>query len=276
MGYFTSDTTVRPPAVAGLFYPDDAQALRSTVERLLADAHPSVDLPAPPKALIVPHAGYVYSGPVAAAAYSLLVPLRRRIERVVLIGPSHRVYLRGIALPQALSFATPLGEVSVDSAGGHTLLKRGDVLAADAPHELEHSLEVQLPFLQSVLDDFALLPLVVGSATPEYVASVLRDVWGGPETLILASSDLSHYLSYKTAQATDAATAKAIVNRDTHISHEQACGAIGINGLMLVARELELAVAEIARQNSGDTAGDKHRVVGYGAYALYEPARSVS
>jgi AmmeMemoRadiSam system protein B len=189
---------------------------------------------------------------------------------VVLIGPSHRVYVQGVALPQAQIFATPLGEVLIDSVGCHQLLRRGDVLASDTPHAMEHCIEVQLPFLQTVLSDFTVLPLVIGSTSANQVASILIDVWGGPETLVLASSDLSHYLPYDSACETDAATATAIVNRHTDITHQQACGAEGINGLLSIARQLGLKVTEIARQNSGDTAGDVRRVVGYGAFAIHE------
>jgi MEMO1 family protein len=270
MGDFSLNTSVRHPAVAGLFYPEDPDALRALIEQLLSQAHVEVNLAAPPKALIVPHAGYPYSGPVAAAAYSLIEPLRERIKRVVLIGPCHRVYLHGIAVPQVQSFATPLGEIPIDALGRDKLLRRGDVLASDTPHELEHCLEVQLPFLQTVLDDFTLLPLVVGSTTPAHVASVLSDVWGGPETLVLTSSDLSHYLPYDSAREIDAATAAAIVKRHTDITNQQACGAAGINGLLSIAQQLGLEVTEIARQNSGDTSGDVRRVVGYGAFAIHE------
>ena len=269
MGDFSLNAGVRLPAVAGLFYPEDAGALRTTIDRLRVDAHCEARLPAPPKALIVPHAGYPYSGSVAAAAYSLLDSLREVITRIVLIGPSHRVYLHGVALPQVQSFATPLGEIPIDEDGRRQLLQRGDVLASDTPHEMEHCLEVQLPFLQMTLRNFTLLPLVVGSTNPEHVASILTDVWGDSETLVLASSDLSHYLPYESARQVDAVTATAIVNRHTDITHQQACGAAGINGLLLMARRLGLTVTEIARLNSGDTSGDVKRVVGYGAFAIH-------
>jgi MEMO1 family protein len=276
MGEFSLNTSVRSPAVAGLFYPEDADPLRLLIEQLLADVHVELNLPSPPKALIVPHAGYPYSGPVAAAAYSLIEPLRERIKRVVLIGPCHRVYLRGIAVPQVQSFATPLGEIPIDQDGRDKLLRRGDVLASDTPHEFEHCLEVQLPFLQTVLDSFTLLPLVVGSTTSSHVAAVLSDVWGGPETLILTSSDLSHYLPYDSAREIDAATAAAIVNQHADITQHQACGAAGINGLLSITRQLGLEVTEIARQNSGDTSGDTRRVVGYGAFAIHESRHRAS
>ena len=273
MGSFSTNTsTVRHPAVAGLFYPDDGESLREMLSRLLSRVS-SIELPVQPKALIVPHAGYPYSGEVAASAYALLEPYRRRISRVVVFGPAHRVYLRGIALPEAQIFATPLGQVQVDRVGRSLLLARGDVLASDAPHELEHCLEVQLPFLQTILDEFTVLPLVIGDTSPQQVESVLRDVWGGAETLLVASSDLSHYHSSAEARVLDAATADAILNRHSDLTGEQACGAGGINGLMRAARRLGLSVTEIARQNSGDTSGDTRHVVGYGAFAIHEPGQ---
>jgi MEMO1 family protein len=271
MGRNSVNTRVHKAAVAGMFYPGEPSALRSAVaqllERVAADSAPL----SRPKALIVPHAGYPYSGPVAAAAYARLASRRDQISRVVLIGPSHHVYFHGIALPEADVFATPLGHINVDAGGKAVLLARGDVVASDAPFESEHCLEVQLPFLQSMLSDFTILPLVAGIASPEYVASVLADVWGGDETLVLASSDLSHYHSYQSARRIDTQTAAAIVAREPSISPEQACGAVGINGLLALARERNLTVEKIAYLNSGDTAGDRDRVVGYGAFSVYEP-----
>lgn len=220
--------------------------------------------------MIVPHAGYIYSGPVAAAAYSLIARRRREIRRVVLIGPSHRVYLQGIAAPQMDAFATPLGKIEIDREHKKILLAGGDVVSANAPHAQEHCLEVQLPFLQVILDDFTLLPLVVGSAAPHHVAAVLASVWGGEETLVLISSDLSHYHPYEVARRIDRDTSDSILRRATDLSGEQACGAACINGLLQLARERQLNVTEIARQNSGDTAGDRDRVVGYGAFAIHE------
>lgn len=261
-------TSIRPPAVAGLFYPDDEQQLRDTVSDYLRQA-PAVTLPAQPKALIVPHAGYVYSGPIAAAAYATVAPLRRQIRRVVLIGPSHRVYLRGMAVPAMDAFASPLGSIPIDRGLKAALLQREDVVESDAPHAMEHCLEVQLPFLQSLFDEFTLLPVVLGSASPQQVGALLDTVWGGDETLVLASSDLSHYHDYETARRIDAATSSAILRYDTALTGEQACGAVGINGLLHSTRQRGLRIREIARCNSGDTAGDKSRVVGYGAFALH-------
>jgi AmmeMemoRadiSam system protein B len=264
---------IRPAAVAGSFYPREAGKLRSAVGGYLRAA-PAHALPAVPKAWIVPHAGYVYSGPVAAVAYALLQAQGRGVRRVVLIGPSHRVPLDGIAVPEADAFETPLGTVSIDDEMKAALARRGDVVESDRPHALEHSLEVQLPFLQAILADFTLLPLVTGSASPQYVASVLEEVWGGPETVVIVSSDLSHYHRYEIAQMIDGETSDAIRRCATDLSSEQACGAVGINGFLHVACARGLMVTEIARCNSGDTAGDRTRVVGYGAFAIHESAQA--
>lgn len=259
--------SVRPAAVAGLFYPDAPTLLRDAVAQYLTDA-PVNDLRCVPKALIVPHAGYIYSGPVAAAAYACIASRRDEIRRVVLVGPSHRVYLRGIALPEADAFATPLGTLQIDTDDKAMLLQDTDVVASDAPHAQEHCLEVQLPFLQMLLEDFTVVPLVVGATTPQQVAAVLARLWGDERTLVLISSDLSHYHPYEIAQKLDAATSQAILRRSTTLSGEQACGAACINGLLHLAEERRFAVSEIARMNSGDTAGDRQRVVGYGAFAV--------
>ena len=265
--------TSRPPAVAGLFYPDDQRELRDVVSGYLRQ-HSCTATVAPPKALIVPHAGYIYSGGIAAAAYATVASLRQTIRRIVLIGPSHRVYLRGMAVPTASSFATPLGNIAIDSELKTLLLQREDVVAADAPHAQEHSLEVQLPFLQLLFDDFTLLPLVLGSVAPEHVAAALAQAWGDAATLVLVSSDLSHYHTYTQAQQIDAATSAAILRREATLAGEQACGAVGINGLLYLAGQRRLAVSEIARCNSGDTAGDRSRVVGYGAFAVHDPGHA--
>ena len=264
------NASARAPAVAGAFYPADADTLRREVSALLAAARPP-DLPAPPKALIVPHASYVYSGAVAAAAYALLRESCRTLRRVVLIGPSHRVPLAGIAVPEVDYFLTPLGTIPLDLPLRSELLRRSGIVESDGAHASEHCLEVQLPFLQLILPEFTLLPLVAGSASPQQVASVLADAWGGDETLVVVSSDLSHYHRYDTARMIDAATCAAIRAFDTGLSDEQACGAVGINGLLYLARELGLGTTEIARCNSGDTAGDRIRVVGYAAFALHTP-----
>lgn len=262
--------TRRPPAVAGLFYPDDERELRDVVSAYLRQ-HSAPAAAATPKALIVPHAGYIYSGGIAAAAYATVASLRQVVRRIVLIGPSHRVYLRGMAVPAAGAFVTPLGEVAIDQGLKASLLQRGDVIEADSPHAQEHCLEVQLPFLQMLFDDFTLLPIVIGSATPEHVGATLAHVWGDSSTLVLVSSDLSHYHAYDQARHIDATTIASILRREPTLAGEQACGAVGINGLLYLAGERQLPVSEIARCNSGDTAGDRSRVVGYGAFAVHEP-----
>jgi MEMO1 family protein len=267
------NSSVRPPAVAGLFYPDDPHELRDAVSAYLAQ-HATASAGAPPKALIVPHAGYIYSGGIAAAAYATVARLRKTIRRIVLIGPSHRVYLRGMAAPAASAFATPLGNIEIDRTLKSALLQRSDVVQADAPHAQEHCLEVQLPFLQMLFDEFTLLPLVLGSVAPENVAAALAEVWGDAATLVLVSSDLSHYHTYEQARQIDAATRASIVRREPTLVGEQACGCAGINGLLYLAGQRDLAVSQIAHCNSGDTAGDRSRVVGYGAFAVHEPGHA--
>ena len=257
----------RPAAVAGMFYPDNPIVLRRTVVDLLANARESAPL-RPPKALIVPHAGYVYSGAVAASAYARLGDLRDRIRRVVLLGPTHRVYVRGLALPEAERFATPLGEIPLDREGMQRLSGLPQVIRSAAAHQMEHSLEVQLPFLQQVLGDFQLLPLAVGEATAAEVAEVLETVWGGDETLIVISSDLSHFLPDAVARKVDSGTVDAILALNSHLNHEQACGATPVNGLLLAARKHGLHPVALDVCNSSDTAGDPERVVGYAAFAF--------
>jgi MEMO1 family protein len=265
----SSNPSVRPPAVAGFFYPGDRAELSDVVSELVAGASVN-NLPRTPKAYIVPHAGYVYSGSTAAVAYAMAAGQRTSVRRVILIGPSHRVYLEGAAVPNVQAFATPLGEIPIDKELKSSVLDVPGVIESDHPHRLEHSLEVQLPFLQLTLGDFTLVPIVVGNASAQQVGAMLDAVWGDTDTLVLASSDLSHYHPYRAAQSIDAQTSSAILNRQANLSGEQACGAVAINGLLHCARERDLQVTELARCNSGDTAGDKDRVVGYGAYALHE------
>jgi AmmeMemoRadiSam system protein B len=256
----------RQPAVAGSFYPASRNELRAQVEHLLSEATPSQ---VSPKALIAPHAGYVYSGPIAASAYRTLVPFITRIRRVVLLGPSHFEPFPGLALPRADRFATPLGEIELDRAALTMLDGHPAVCVLDAAHEREHSLEVQLPFLQVVLDSFTLVPLAVGDAEPAHVAEVLDLLWGDEETLIVVSSDLSHYRSYAAAAVIDAETARAIEQLDeAPLDGEHACGCHPIRGLLHAARRRGLQVVPLDRRTSGDTAGDKRRVVGYGAWAF--------
>jgi hypothetical protein len=256
---------VRPPAVAGSFYPGDAAQLAEAVHGYLAEA-PKTDGPAP-KAAIVPHAGYIYSGPVAASAYARLAALRGTVRRAVLIGPAHYVPIRGLAASGASAFRTPLGEVPVDRAAIDGLRDLPQVVVRDDAHEPEHSLEVQLPFLQTVLEDFAIVPLVVGAATYDEVRAVLERLWGGPETLILISSDLSHYHDYARARRLDADTAAAILALDADaIGEERACGRIAIGGLLKLAQAKGLTPTSVDLRNSGDTAGPRSHVVGYGSF----------
>lgn len=259
---------IRPPAVAGMFYPASAASLQADVDRLLAAAPGSTM--AQPKALIVPHAGYVYSGPTAARAYAALAPWRATIRRIVLLGPTHRVAVHGLALPASEAFATPLGEVRIDAAARAALAGLPQVVVSETAHAQEHSLEVHLPFLQRALDDFSLLPLAVGHATPENVAEVLERLWGGPETLLVISSDLSHFLPYATAQQVDGETCRHILDLATDIDPHQACGAFPVNGLLLAAQRHGLRPTLLDLCNSGDTAGDRQRVVGYAAFAFHE------
>jgi len=260
---------VRPPAVAGAFYPEQGLRLAQDVRAMLAEA--SADYSAEPvaegvpKAIIVPHAGYIYSGSTAALAYARLAPARHTIRRVVLLGPAHRVPVRGLALPGDDYLATPLGQVAVDQAAVAQLSRLPQVVVSRAVHAQEHSLEVQLPFLQTVLDNFKLVPLVVGDASAQEVAEVLELLWGGPETLIAISSDLSHYLPYRTAQQIDRQTTQAILDLRGPLNHQQACGGTPINGLLLAARHHGLQPELLGLCNSGDTAGDTSRVVGYAA-----------
>src|SRR5882672_492319 len=262
------DPNVRKAAVAGMFYPDDPRQLADEVAAHLDRTREEPQAPGFPKALIVPHAGYVYSGPVAASAYDLLRPARGMVRRVVMLGPCHRVPVRGLALPQAQVFATPLGRIALDAEGVRAIRDLPQVVESAATHAEEHALEVQLPFLQEVLGDFSLVPLVVGDAEPEKVAEVLDRLWGGPETLVVISSDLSHYHAYDSAREIDRGTVEAILDFDPEITHEQACGATPISGLLLAAKRKGLAPRLLDCRNSGDTAGDKRRVVGYASFAL--------
>lgn len=286
--------SVRPPAVAGSFYPAEPAALRALIDRLLAGAlaeapvaspagapaaSPAASAVARPKALIAPHAGYVYSGPIAAAAFARIAAPGGQgaavpIERIVLIGPAHRVFVTGLAAPGAARLRTPLGEVPVDAAALAALEAIGPsaVRAHAAAHAREHSLEVMLPFLQTLAPGAKIVPLVGSDAPPAEVGRVLEALWGGPETLIVVSSDLSHYLPYAEARARDERTAARISALDPTLTGDDACGAVGINGLLWVARRKGLRVERVDLRSSGDTAGGRDEVVGYGAFALHEAA----
>ena len=260
---------VRLPAVAGRFYPADPAELRNLVHVLLTQVPPATG--PGPKALIAPHAGYLYSGPIAASAYAQLIPARDLIQRIVLLGPSHHVALDGLATTSAEAFATPLGVVPLDLEAIRQVRSLPQVQQLDEAHVHEHSLEVQLPFLQTVLGGFTLVPLAVGDATPEEIAEVLEALWGGPETRFVISSDLSHYHDLQTAQRLDRATAKAIeALKPAGIGDERACGRIPIRGLLQVARQHGLRARTIDLRTSGDTAGPRDQVVGYGAFAFEE------
>lgn len=249
--------SIREPAVSGLFYPAGAEALRRQIEAFLADAESGPH----PKAVIVPHAGIIYSGPVAASAYARVIP--ENTTRVVLIGPSHRVPFHGLAASSAAAWRTPLGDVPLE--------RIDDIPVNDIAHEQEHSLEVQLPFLQVVLNKFTLIPLVAGSASTGEVAETLRTLWGGPETLVVISSDLSHYENYENARAMDSAASAAILALDERgLEYDNACGLVPLRGLLRLAKEKGLRPELVDLRNSGDTAGPRDQVVGYGAYAFYE------
>jgi MEMO1 family protein len=265
----TDPGKVRPAAVAGRFYPCDPAALAELVHSLLEQVPPATG--PVPKAIIAPHAGYIYSGPIAASAYAQLLPARDQVRRVVLLGPSHYVALHGLATVSAQAFATPLGVVPVDVQTVRQLLKLPQVRELDDAHAPEHCLEVQLPFLQIVLRKFTLVPLVVGEAATEEVTEVLDGLWGGPETCFVISSDLSHYHDAETARDLDVATAAAIETLNpTDIGEAAACGRIPICGLLEVARRHQLRARSLDLRNSGDTAGPRDRVVGYGAFAFEE------
>lgn len=269
--------TVRPAAVAGSFYPGNREILAEHIGTMLNNAAEitphAADKdrpPIPPKAIIVPHAGYIYSGQTAAVAYSRLTPWRSIIKRIVLLGPVHRVPVRGLALPDVDAFTTPLGEVKLDTAAIQSISGMKQVTSSYPAHAQEHSLEVQLPFLQTVMDDFKLVPLAVGDASPSEVAEVLEALWGGTETLIVISSDLSHFLPYSVAAEVDKATVNNILNLHDNLTHHQACGGTPVNGLILAARKHHLQPTLLDLCNSGDTAGDKQRVVGYASFMFTE------
>jgi AmmeMemoRadiSam system protein B len=256
--------STRPPAVAGLFYPADRRELQAMIQALLSE---KTDEGRPPKAIIAPHAGYVYSGPVAASAYRRLRLGRDTIRRVVLMGPSHRVAFEGLAIPSSEFYTTPLGDIPVDAAAIASLTDLPFVQVLDRAHAAEHSLEVQLPFLQESLEQFSLVPIVVGDAEPSEIADVLDRLWDGDETAIVISSDLSHYNDYATAQRMDRATSRAIEAMSPNdIHYEDACGRLPVSGLLMAAKRRGLKLKTIDLRNSGDTTGPRDRVVGYGAY----------
>jgi AmmeMemoRadiSam system protein B len=258
---------IRYPAVAGQFYPGDAQRLKRAVTEYLADN--AVEVNRRPKAIVAPHAGYIYSGPIAGTAFSYLSAANGDINRAVLIGPAHRAATRGLAVSDAEAFATPLGIVPVDRQSCQEIKTLEQVRVYERAHSQEHCLEVQLPFLQTILVDFEIVPLVVGDASPDEVAEVLEMLWGGTETVVIISSDLSHYHDYATANRLDRETSDRIEGLQP-VFEGQACGRRAINGLLQLARERRMKAKTVDLRNSGDTAGPKDRVVGYGAYAFWE------
>ena len=263
-------TAVRAAAVAGTFYPGDRSTLRSAVREHLEAVSPRHREGRLIKALIAPHAGYLYSGPIAGSAFRLLEAERDCIERVILLGPPHRFPVRGLALPGVDGFETPLGVVPVDDDLVGQIDDMPQVEVSRAAHAPEHSLEVELPFLQEALGEFSILPLLVGTEMPDEVAQVLDRVWGGPETRIVISSDLSHYLAYDLAQRIDRETTSKILALEASVSHRRACGADAVNGFLVAARRFGLEPELLDLRNSGDTAGDRSQVVGYAAVAFYE------
>jgi AmmeMemoRadiSam system protein B len=258
--------TIRQPAVAGTFYPADPDELRDLLQHYLQEAHTSA---AVPKAMILPHAGFIYSGPVAASGYACLREHRDAYRRVVLLGPAHRVPFRGIAAPSATTFMTPLGPVAIDRDAIDRLTPLPQVHVFDEAHRQEHSLEVHLPFLQVILGDFTLVPLVIGEAGAEDVCEVIETLAGDTGTLVIVSSDLSHYHDYATARELDAATTRKIEALDFEtIGYDQACGRNPVSGLLLYAQRHALSATTLDIRNSGDTAGPHDQVVGYGAYVF--------
>jgi len=274
--------SIRKAAVSGQFYPDDKPYLQEMIAHFLDDAisrsvsknkPPLITLNAAlkPKAIIVPHAGYIYSGMVAATAFSCLLPFKEQIKRIILLGPSHRVSFSGLATSSADYFQTPLGNTRIDQEANRQICLLPQVNLNDDAHQFEHSLEVELPFLQLVLGDFSLVPLVVGDANDEAVSEVLEMLWGDSETLVVISSDLSHFLDYESARQRDQKTCEAIESYSLEsIHYDDACGKNPIKGLLLSAQKHALNITRLALCNSGDTAGDKARVVGYGAWVLRE------
>lgn len=261
-------TTTRPPAVAGMFYPGERAVLNRQIDALMDRARP-VEVEGPPKALVVPHAGYPYSGPVAAQAYAHIAPFSDRYERILLLGPSHRVPFRGMALSSADAFTTPLGDVPLDTRECQALLGYEGVQEMDAAHAMEHSLEVQLPFLQRLLGDFRLIPLSVGDVPVQQVASVIERYWADPATLVVISTDLSHFLTLRQAEELDDRTREAIEQRDYKaISDDQACGRYPLRGLLKVLDDQDASIETLAMGTSADTTGDASRVVGYGAWLV--------
>lgn len=260
-------TKIRYPAVAGQFYPGEAERLKRAVEKYLAESISEAERP--PKAIIAPHAGYIYSGPIAGTAFAYLAKANGDVRRVVLVGPAHWAATRGLAASEADAFATPLGSIPVDRDSYEAIEPLRQVSVFEDAHTREHCLEVQLPFLQTLFSDIEIVPLLVGDASPSEVAEVLEKLWGGSETVVVISSDLSHYHDYATAKRLDMETSKKIEDFE-RVSEGQACGRRAINGLLHLAKQRRMRVETVDLRNSGDTAGPRDRVVGYGAYVFWE------
>ena len=272
-----TEKNIRPPAVASMFYPGGTAELRKEVQKYLRNASTEEDVPklkkgetAELRTLIVPHAGYIYSGKIAACAYQLLQENQNQFKRVLLLGPAHRVWLEGAAFPEADAFQTPLGEIALDKELIEKMLAEFSwISVSDEAHSEEHCLEVQLPFLQETLGDFELLPLVVGETKTEQITEIIQQFSEDPETLIVISTDLSHFHDYQTAREIDARTANAIeLLEPNRLSTEDACGAYPLRGALLAASQNHWNVHRLGLCNSGDTAGDRASVVGYGAWAM--------
>lgn len=260
-------SNIRYPAVAGQFYPGEARRLKEAVDKYLSDS--SIESEKPPKAIVAPHAGYIYSGPIAGTAFKYLSTTNGNVRKVVLIGPAHTAATRGLAASAARAFATPLGNVPVDRQSIKAIESLEQVEVYERAHSQEHCLEVQLPFLQRIFSDFEIVPLVVGEATTDEVAEVLDRLWGGDETVVVISSDLSHYHDYATARRLDRQTSDNIEDLQP-VLEGQACGRRAINGLLQLAKRRKMKVKTVDLRNSGDTAGPRDRVVGYGAYIFWE------
>ncbi|MCH9769588.1 MAG: AmmeMemoRadiSam system protein B, partial [Gammaproteobacteria bacterium] len=259
----------KPAEVAGMFYPAEVRVLKQIIADCLSKAN--TDNTTLPKVIIAPHAGYIYSGEIAANAYSILKTHADSIKRVVLLGPAHRMAFRGIAVHPADDFATPLGQVTLDTEFIKHLAVLPDVELLKRPFHNEHCLEVQLPFLQTLLTDFKIIPVIVGDSSPENVARLLNKVWGDASTLIVISTDMSHYHPYNDANKIDKATAQAIVDLNLDlVQPDKACGSRPLKGLLKVAKHRQMQCNLLDLRNSGDTQGDKSRVVGYAAYHVFE------
>jgi len=261
---------IRPPAVAGSFYPDNVNTLQKMIQELMHQVPQRQNSSTKPKALIVPHAGYIYSGLTAAFGYHQLQQFKQDIKRVILLGPSHRVALYGMAVPSVDYFQTPLGDIQLDTSEINKLVQQGLVDFSDQAHQQEHSLEVQLPFLQQVLDDFTLLPIVVGQSPYQVTSQLLESYINNSEDLIVISTDLSHFLTYQQAQERDQRTANLIENLSLEqLTGHDACGVMPLTGMLQTCKAHDFNITQLDLRNSGDTAGDKQRVVGYGSWAVY-------